>query len=87
MTNIHKQEYSQCNLAQWTINESMNTGHTKLFGTKSCNLKSILRQSSLNMKFFDMASKYELPGCIGKYFFLLHLMLMLCFSLFALIGP
>ena len=66
VTNIHKKEYSQCNLSQWTMNESMNNGRTKLFSTKTCNLKSIFRQSSLNMKFFDKASKYELSSCKGK---------------------
>ena len=62
VTNIHKNDYSECNLP-WTIN--LLNGQTQ-FGTKTCNLKSIFKQSSLNMKFFNKASRYEIPGCKGN---------------------
>ena len=81
VTKIHKNEYStRCNnqILPWTINltlegkENNNNGYK----TKSrCNLKSLLRQSSLNMEFFNKASKYELNGCKGNVVWIFKLLI------------
>ena len=81
VTKINKNEYARCNnqILPWTINltlegeENNNNGHK----TKSrCNLKSLLRQSSLNMKFFNKASKYELSGCKGNVVWIFRLLIL-----------
>ena len=77
VTKIHKNEYDRCNnqIHPWTINltlretDNNNIGHK----TKSrCNRKSLLRLSSLNMRFFDKTSKYELSGCKGNVVWILN---------------
>ena len=77
VTKIHKNEYDRCSnqILPWTINltlqgtDNNNNGHK----TKSrCNLKSLLRLSSLNMRFFDKTSKYELSGCKGNVVWILN---------------
>ena len=87
VTKINKNEYARCNnqILPWTINltlegtENNNNGHK----TKSrCNLKSLLRQSSLNMKFFNKASKYELNGCKGNVVWIFRLLILLLFRRF-----
>ena len=88
VTKIHKNEYStRCNnqILPWTINltlegtENNNNGHK----TKSrCNLKSLLRQSSLNMEFFNKASKYELNGCKGNVVWIFKLLIFFSVSQF-----
>ena len=85
VTKIHKNEYDRCSnqILPWTINltlretDNNNNGHK----TKSrCNLKSLLRLSSLNMRFFDKTSKYELSGCKGNVVWIFKLSIL--FSLF-----
>ena len=71
VTKIHKNEYSRCNnqILPWTINFTLKGTANKNDGHKTkirCNLKSLLRQSSLNMRFFNKASKYKLNGCKGN---------------------
>ena len=87
VTKINKNEYARCNnqILPWTINltlegeENNNNGHK----TKSrCNLKSLLRQSSLNMKFFNKASKYELSGCKGNVVWIFKKSILFSVSLF-----
>ena len=79
VTIIHKKEYSECNLP-WTLMDKDLMNTNSKFRTKtSCNLKSIYNQSRLNMKFFDKASKYEIPGCKGNFQFFV--------SFFAMIDP
>ena len=63
VTDLYKIDYAQCNLP-WTMNA---IGQTN-FNNQSCKRKSILKQSLMNMKFFNDAAKYEIRDCKGKSF-------------------